>query len=300
MDANTAIEPDTKNTASETANTPAAVVFGGVRMTRAAAVAVMRAAGRDQAYIDGWLARNAPAAPEAVKVIQAKTVTNAQADTPETVTACDGSTPAPETITLVDAPKLTLKRSASRKNDGGWVLFGRTEGVKRKFRGHETDWLEKWFATEEHARAYSTKIGYAVEIDTRAKKPSPVQESVAPEPAKTSPAETMPSAWQAHAAALAAKTVTPAPEQDQAPAQKTVTDGTENAPEQAQEEDEMTEEKIIASMADALDNIAQMPVYDAAARVTPAQVVNAYHEALRIARDAVAFYDRATVKAPDG
>lgn len=59
--------------------------------------------------------------------------------------------------------KLTLKRAASRKDDGGWVLFGRTDSITRKFRGHETDWLEKWFATEEKALSYASKLGAEVE-----------------------------------------------------------------------------------------------------------------------------------------
>jgi hypothetical protein len=59
---------------------------------------------------------------------------------------------------------LTLKRAASRKADGGWVLFGRTPGVTRRFRGHDTDWLEKWFPTQDAATAYAAKLGATVAV----------------------------------------------------------------------------------------------------------------------------------------
>ncbi len=58
---------------------------------------------------------------------------------------------------------LTLKRAASRKTDGGgWVLFGSTPGITRRFRGHKTDWLEKWFLTPDAATSYAAKLGATV------------------------------------------------------------------------------------------------------------------------------------------
>lgn len=60
--------------------------------------------------------------------------------------------------------KLTIKKANSLSENGGFVLYGRTEGIERMFRGKHTNWLEKWFATSEMAEKYAEKIGYDVEV----------------------------------------------------------------------------------------------------------------------------------------
>lgn len=62
--------------------------------------------------------------------------------------------------------KLTIKKSNSLSENGGFVLYGRTEGIERMFRGRPTNWLEKWFATIDKAEKYAIKIGYEFEVST--------------------------------------------------------------------------------------------------------------------------------------
>ena len=54
----------------------------------------------------------------------------------------------------------------------------------------------------------------------------------------------------------------------------------------------MTHDQIAASMAEALASIAEMPVVDPELGLTVEMVTYQYHEALQIARDAVAAYER--------
>ena len=62
---------------------------------------------------------------------------------------------------------LTLVNSRSRKKEGGgFVLYGLTPGITRKFRGNSTEWLEKWFPTEEKALKYGQKMGANIDIKT--------------------------------------------------------------------------------------------------------------------------------------
>lgn len=58
--------------------------------------------------------------------------------------------------------------------------------------------------------------------------------------------------------------------------------------------DEMKNKQLAESLADALEQIASMPVVDPALGLTIGNVTNAYHEALTLARDAVKFYKRQT------
>ena len=60
---------------------------------------------------------------------------------------------------------LTLKPAATRRDtSGGFVLYGRTPGIVRKFRRYrETDWLEKWFRDEAAALRYAARLGADVQ-----------------------------------------------------------------------------------------------------------------------------------------
>lgn len=50
-------------------------------------------------------------------------------------------------------------------------------------------------------------------------------------------------------------------------------------------------ERLAGSLADALQSIAEMPVVEPGADITLGDAINAYHDAIRIARDAVRFYN---------
>lgn len=55
--------------------------------------------------------------------------------------------------------------------------------------------------------------------------------------------------------------------------------------------DSQSAERLAESLADALQSIADMPPVAPGADITRGDAVNAYHDAIRIARDAVRFYN---------
>lgn len=57
---------------------------------------------------------------------------------------------------------LTLTRAASRKENGGWVLFGNTANTRKGRHGRQTTWLERWFPTDAAARKYAGKLNASV------------------------------------------------------------------------------------------------------------------------------------------